>query len=324
MTPEETVRKLTSRGIMVSPELAESIRSGKFDESEFDMETAAPVRGKAKLSVIVHKAHPQSTMTPQNYLTYYNNRFSTLSSILLGKMKAISINKVNDNLTDVSVIGMVREKTQSGFILEDQTGEIEVVGQEAVEEDDVLGVTGGVREGKLLRSSVIWPDVPLTHQPNLIRDMTLLLAGAYAPSMDPLVKEFSLVVTPGNPESFPDKHKRKLISGLTNPCRITVRRGGEEFLIMFYRPPESITPKDALTLLRKRHLSPDKKEVACTDDPFMIDPVPDILWIVGPESSVQRYKGVTVLMIPDSDYVSYDASAGEARFPQDPAPATPS
>jgi DNA polymerase II small subunit/DNA polymerase delta subunit B len=316
MTPEETVRKLTSQGIFVTPELAESIRFGTYNESDISTEPTAPIKEKARLSVVIHKSQRQPRMTPQNYLTYYNNRFSALSKILLTKMKAISINKVNENLTEASVIGMVREKTQSGFILEDQTGEIEVVGQEAVEQDDVLGVTGNVREGKLIRSSVIWPDVPLTHKPNQISDIDLLLTGEYSQSMDPLVKDFNLVVTPGNPESFPTIYKRKLISELTNPCRITIKKGGEEFLIMFYRPPENITPEDALTLLKKRHLSPDKKEVAYHDDMFMIDPIPDILWIVGSERSLQRYKGVTVLMMPDSDAVRYDASSGEAMFAQ--------
>ena len=129
-----------------------------------------------KLSVRIQRPNSLKRLTPDDFRSYYTNRYNSLRDILLKKMDIVSINKLGGSQTGASVIGMVRERVAGGFMLEDTTGEVEVLSKDRVDEDDVLGVVGDVREGRLVQTQMIWPDVPLTKEPNTIAGMTILLA----------------------------------------------------------------------------------------------------------------------------------------------------
>ena len=95
-------------------------------------------------------------MEPKDFSDYYNSRYEHLKEILLKKTKAVSINNAKKSFNDVSVIGMVKELTDSGFVLEDPTGEIEVQSKSDVSEDDVIAATGFVRNNPSQVSPLEW------------------------------------------------------------------------------------------------------------------------------------------------------------------------
>jgi DNA polymerase II small subunit/DNA polymerase delta subunit B len=315
MQSQDIVRELTKKGVLVTPEILKKIKDdpGSIQDLQKKPKTGA----KKRLSVKIIALKNNNRMSPQDFTAYYNNRFSKIKNMLLKKMDALSINKVKEEFSQVSVIGMVREKTAQGFILEDMTGEIDVVSNESVKQDDVIGITGAVREGKLFQSEAIWPDVPLTNKPNTITETTLLLTTFLDENLVKTIDGFSLVFFFGKADiDLSDDKKTKLFE-LQNPCSATINKEGKDYNILVYKPPEPIIPKEAICYLKRRHLSPKKDQIKSTIDQFIIDPVPDLFWVVSNQRHIERYKGVTLIMGKENDAVRFDAESGDVCFAYD-------
>jgi DNA polymerase II small subunit/DNA polymerase delta subunit B len=327
MDQQEIVRHLTQKGVIVTPEMLKKIKSGELDS--LAVQTTAKPKEKAKptLSVKIKKTERLSRMSPKDFVSYYNTRYEGLKEILLKKMTALSINKARET-AEASVIGMVKEKNVQGFVLEDATGDIDVISKEEVREDDVVGVRGVIREGKLFQTEMVWPDVPLNHTAQFIPDMTLLLTTTIDENIKKIMKDFNLVFMPDKHETEPTmEESNKLIANLPNPCLATINKEGNEFNLLLYKPNRTISAKEALELLRRRHLSPDKKEIFSKTDPYFIEPVPSLFWIISDNQHVERYKGVTIIITKKQDSAKYDAETGKVYFaydrksPENPVPA---
>lgn len=321
MDTESVVRELTQRGIIVTPEMLEKIRKGETglpptQPREEKKRTERPP--KPTLSVKIRKTERLPKMSPQDFISYYNKRYEGLKSILLRKMEALSINKIKDTFSEVSVIGMVRDKTPGGFIIEDATGDIVVVGAGEVEPDDVVGVRGTIREGQIFLTELIWPDVPLNNKTGNIQGTTLLLTTGLGENIMENLDDFSLVfVSGGEAGGLSAGARKNVIAGLPNPCHATIKKENSELTLLIYVPEKKIAPENAARLLRRRHLSPEKKHIFSTSDPFLIEPVPDIFWIVADKQHVERYKGVTIIMSREGDAVKFEAETGKVYLAQD-------
>lgn len=316
MQPEQILRKLTEKGILVTPGMMEGIRSGELSyESITGSPPGKPSPGrKHMLSVKTKNTARMERMSPQDFIKYYNNRFDGVKAILLKKMDAVSINKLADGFSDVSVIGMVRERIPHGFVVEDATGDIEVVSKEPVQDDDILGAVGTVKEGKLFASQIIWPDVPLKNGASFIPGLTFLLTTSPDENIRRIASGFGLVFFPGGDAALFPGNEKRIICDIMSPSHITITKEGKEFRILFYKPPGKASKDEAVSYLKKRHLLPDKKEISSTSDPFLLDPVPDLIWIVGGERSIERYKGATIIISGTDDSIRYDAGTGQASF----------
>jgi len=321
MDEKEMVRNLNEKGVLVTPEMMEKIRKGENAIPEEAHKTTPRPKNpkKSKLSVKITKPSSMERLTPDDFRSYYTNRYNALRDILLKKMDIVSINKIKDAGKNASIIGMVRERVAGGFMLEDTTGEVEVISRDKVDEDDVIGVVGEVKEGKLAQSQMIWPDVPLTNAPVMMDGMNLLFADSMDSGIGSMLDGFDLVfLTCGGNETGKDATSKVIICKDT-PCHIEISHGGKALNIMIHKPKEAPNRDDVLGYLRKRHLSPDKHEIRSTSDPFFIDPVPDILWVIGSMRHMERYKGVTMIISNPGDAFKYDSGTGEAFFAQDPA-----
>jgi hypothetical protein len=323
MDREEIVRALTKRGIIVTPGVLERIESGMpVEEAVGQAEPPARKTPKTKLLVKIRRAEPMPRMSPEDFTSYYNNRYEGLKKLLLKRVNALSINKARESFSEVSVIGMVREKNPQGFTLEDTTGEIPVVSSDDITEDDVVGVRGVIKEGRLFQKELIWPDVPPNSGARLIPSMTLLLSTFLDENIRQAAPGFSLMIVPERPGmELTEDEKRKLITDLPNPCLATIDREGTDFSVLVYKPARQLSPQEAAGLLKKRHLSPDRGEISTRTDPFLIEPVPDLLWIISGERHFERYRGVGIIMTKENDAVKYDAGTGRVYFAYDkPAP----
>lgn len=316
MNREEVVRDLTRRGVVVTPEILESIESGIPTEQALAQAEGRPKKEpKARLSVKIRGAPPTPRMSPEDFTSYYKSRYEGLRGMLLRGMDAISINRAKESFSEVSVIGMVRERDRRGFVLEDTTGEIPVTSSEDVREDDVVGVRGVVKEGRLFQREITWPDVPPDNTSATVPNMTLLLSTLLDENIRQAAQGFSLMIVPERPGlALKQEEERKLITDLPNPCLATINSGGASISVLVYRPSRRLPPQEAAGLLKRRHLSPERREISTKTDPFLIDPVPDILWIISGDRHVERYRGVNIIMTRKDDAVKYDAEAGRAVF----------
>ncbi len=230
---------------------------------------------ETKILVGVRKIEKKKKLSPKDFVDYYNNKYNGLKNILSKKLRAVSINNAKTSTSTLSVIGMVKETTPRGFVIEDPTGSMDVTSKRSVSVDDVIGVTGFVRENRMFENEIVYPDIPLIHPIGRI-DAVVALSSKKTDK----IKETDMIL---NDADYP------------NPGWITVSRDNRKLIMLIYNPSKNITAQEATEYLKKRHLSPDKKKINNPEDYFMIEPIPDIVWIVSDKRWIITYKGVTIL-----------------------------
>jgi DNA polymerase II small subunit/DNA polymerase delta subunit B len=313
MDEQEVVRELTRKGVVVTPEILSRIRSGK--EPLPDHVAAPKKQPTARLSVKIVGPPTKEKMSVSDFTSYYNKKYNTLRDMLVKHISPVSINKAVDVGGEVCVIGMVKERTRQGFVIEDTTGEIDIVGVDDVREDDVIGVRGDVKEGRLMRSEIVWPDVPETNQPTRLHETSLLLTTSLGGSMLGAANDFSVVFVAGqSPSGLPESTMNRVFGDLPNPCWATIKKDGKEFMVFVYKPKDAIQPDEARKMLRRRHLSPERVQISSTTDPYVIDPIPDIFWVISNTRHSEQYRGVSLIMSREGEAVKVDASTGEVYF----------
>ena len=134
-----------------------------------------------KVKLISKSEEPTDKKSIKDFITYYNLRYSTIKSYLMGRqdlegLVSISRIKTKREKEKISVIGMVKEKTTTKnnsviLTLEDPTGEVSVIITEnnpevnraakVVIEDEVIGVVGISGNNAIFANKIIVPDVPL-------------------------------------------------------------------------------------------------------------------------------------------------------------------
>ncbi len=297
MDKKEMLRLLLKSGVLLSPELVENLNedrmrqllhsAGQSDEIVFTKtDESAP-------SARVTKTKTKNKLGVQDFTDYYKTRYNTIKEMLSAKLNAVSINNAKSAFSEISVIGMVRELTPSGMILEDPTGEIPVILQgentNHVAVDDVIGLTGSVKEGKMFAREVVLPDVPLSNKPERI-DINIILTAQLTQEIEAM-GSVGFIITPATPS----KKSRRIITCPHNPCWIGISKKTTKINILFYSPTEDATPEKAISWLRKRHLSPNKNEIRPPNDPHLINPIPTVFWLLQKNTWNENYKGVNII-----------------------------
>lgn len=314
LTPD-TLGIITEKSAEAILEQAKKEGSLVFSLQEKEPETRLDVR----------KFQKKQKFTAQEIAKYYNARFEGIKAILEKKAEGlVSVSNAKKSLAPVSTIGMVSERTQRGFMIEDLTGQAEVVTKsEDAQPDDVIGVKGHVKEGKIFSDEIIWPDVPMTHKNNRL-GTTIILA-----EKDGHKGEF--VITP-EAVFGPDRKK----AALPNPGWITITKDGMQATALVYNPGRPISQKEAFGWLKRRHLCPEKTQMRSADDPFLIEPIPDLVWIIIPKKEAgispegaeaaslpgairlepwsESYKGVIIVCSDGARPAEVDMGEGKATF----------
>ncbi len=288
---EQIVKQFLKEGILISPETLEKItetnlehmlEKGKNSKSfVFSFQEEKPEKPEPVIEV--RKLQKRLKLQPQDFAKYYNTRFEGLRDILLKKMEdVVSVANAKKSGSAIATIGMVREQTQRGFIIEDMTGNAEAISKnEDVGIDDVIGVKGAVKEEKLFAEEIIWPDISMSHKHHR-QDFILTLSDKKKEVGEADFKRESAEHIDGDflitPEAVHGFDKKK--TPLPNPGWITITKDTLTLTVLVYKPDKKATQKEVLSWLRKRHLCPDKNQIRGTDDPFLIDTIPDVMWIV--------------------------------------------
>lgn len=320
MEKKEAVRKALESGFLLSPEaLEEAGESGIEPVLERGRGKGgivigtAPKPGPGKMYFEVSGPPKTERVSAQDFVEYYKNKYEIIKNLLTEKGEAVSINKASE-LPSSYIIGMVKEITPTGFIVEDPTGKVEArTKDDSVKVDDVVGLKGGARENVFLVHEVVWPDIPLKRTAASMGGANIILT-RNTEGVGGALKSADLVIlgVQERPAGLPENEK--LAVALQNPARVTLRKDGKELVIFVYHNPNELTDDEAAAMLRKRHLSPKPSELHGPADQFIINPVPDILWIASnKENRTMNYKGVSIVSCADSAKINLGNR--EVEFP---------
>ena len=287
MEKRAIVKELFKQGTLVTPGLL-----GTLDEKNLNAAISSPqtiLDFVPESLPVTRTAKPNKTLTVEDITHFYKEKYNGLKAILSQKISPTSISNVPKNFTTVSLIGMVSEHTPSGFVLEDPTGRLEVLAQDSPDPGDVVGVTGNMRDSKLHITEMLWPDIPL---PKIIKTpkITLLL------TQKPLQEQGTQLVC-GKADA-----SETLIPIPTTPAKLTL--SGLEVVV-------SSASGNPLEWLKKRHLP---GPAISPHDFYLLQEIPDILWVIGEENKTQSYKGVTIVQTSPDSYAILDMSTRTVEF----------
>jgi len=307
----DVVSEFLKRGILLSPELRDKIKPEEIEKiaSRFDKkkvvltpEEYKLLKGEVKI-LMEYKKGPEVKRI-SNFIDFYNRRFEFLRNLLREKLPdATSINKLNAG--NVTSIGMVRELTSEGFLLEDQTGSVLCISHEKVLEDDVVGVKGIYKGGKLHVEKIIYPDIPLQREIGLTEDECYVYFTCnFVKKPERALHVFAFNVSqPPNDcwlvtkKTGLPKSQRKVYVNLPSLVEVNgvkIFMFESDFSDLKRKLGEDDEKKLILSLLRRRHLLPN---VYMEGDPYLLREIPDIIFLRGNEDFFLNYKGVSVISV---------------------------
>jgi len=266
MERKDIVHRLLREGIMVSAQELDTLNAGNiegFIAGKKNQQSKADL--KPALTVTV-ESHSPKRMDAKGLTQLYLDAFQKLRALLVKKVDAVSINKTKNVFSNVSIIAMVKSKTERGYIVEDETGEMEVVTDQAMDEDDVIAITGMVREGRLFAGEIEYPEIPFN------RDIGKLHAKVF---LGPSIPADAIA------DAF-------LVNGdaMVSPSVVTLSRGDEKATILFCSPGNAAIHQ-AGTWLKRRQIH--------SWAPLVLDPIPDVIWVHAAERGSSLHKGVLVV-----------------------------
>ncbi|MFH1364026.1 MAG: hypothetical protein ABIH52_00035 [Candidatus Aenigmatarchaeota archaeon] len=309
MDKKKVVQKFLDSGFLVSPKMLD-----KIDESNIDnhIERAKQVvvkedinkgektnKTKTGVEVIFRKRRAKNMLTVQDFMKYYNKIYDHLRNILLKKTNATSINKIANISSEVTVIGMIKEISAHGFVLEDPTGQVEVMANQVPSANSVISVTGVVRENKLFKKEIVYPDVPL---PKVIStmDARLLLS-----TDKDIIKNNPHDIVISTTENK-DKSVHKISF---TPIWADIMKDEKKITILIFTPETPIEESNAVDVLRARILP---VKTINPNNNILIDDVPDIFWIIQENEWIKNYKGITIISSDKSTSINLKTREAKA------------
>lgn len=305
---EEMVKDLLKKGVLISPETLKDLKKEDLNEILTKREGVVITKTKQedRPAVEVRRFAHKNKLSTQDVIEFYNNKYNSLRNILLKKTSPISINKAKNTFTPITLIGMVRELTPRGFILEDQTGEIEAINNNHnITQDDVVAVKGNVREGSLFVEEIIFPDISLNHDIGRIEYTNIILTPKATEEME---RGADIIFT-----QSPNKQTPKTFTISDNPMWFAIKRNGKTVILLVYRPDKEMTKQDAAEIIKKRWLPNRAQDITTTEPKFLIEPIPDIIWFLGGSKWNETYKGITLVSTTNKEYVRINLNTREIQ-----------
>jgi hypothetical protein len=289
MDKQQLVKELLSKGVMVTPQMLEKI---------VEEDTSRILKdASGSTCTVVHEQEPQSKsvkfrireteqprdISPNDVIRANIRRYEALRKMLLRRISAVSISNSRGTSSRITLLGMVRERRGDTFVLEDATGTIDVKARIAVNDDDVIAVSGWIRNGTLFAEDVIYPDIPISREVNTMEGKVLL---TFNQKED---KEGADIVLTPDALNGEGRERR-----MTNPAWVLLEDGNGRSTVFVYRAKGTVDRKVALSWLRKRVVLNGNFYATGSDN--VLDPVPDIMWIISDnEPWSENYKGVTLV-----------------------------
>ena len=286
MDRRNTIQRFLDAGILATPELVAQATDANIDS----LITSAAQPKPAPSGDIAYTIEPVQTpnkLTVSDFASATQHTFQTLRDLLAKKVPAVSIQHAKPG-SEIAVIGRVREHGQKGFVLDDGTGTLSVASPTLPEREDIIGVRGMIREGVLHATDIIYPDIPLNRSRPALHGTITIAAGGTGLAADQL----------------------------PNPARIHLHQGSEQALLFFIRPFSPADAKTATSWLQRRHIDRPITATTGPKDLFLLEQVPDILWVQTDTAFAHPYKGVLIVS-PGTGSATITISTGAVTFKKD-------
>ena len=270
-------------GIMLTPEEA-----GALDEKNYMQVLEKKLSENKKDGAEVYTPKT-GRVSCEDFIKGCGRRFEFLRGLLLKKTDAVSINKGKKVFSEATIIGRIKSSTSRGFVLEDITGETEVVSDSMdIKTGDVMGFRGFFRDNSFFPNQTMWPDIPLESSPKPVH-MKITLTSKMKEGMP------GTIICPGAMKAD------NIITGFSRIGTIKISRHGRELFVLAYAPVKETTEEEAIRILKKRTL-PDE---GATDN--VIEDVPGIFWLFGNGKNWTRnYRGVVIISTDADSFAEYD------------------
>ncbi|MBU0952806.1 MAG: hypothetical protein KKA90_00040 [Nanoarchaeota archaeon] len=274
MDRREIVQRFLVEGKLITPETLSKITEQNINN--FISEKKEPRQDAITISFSYEKEQPTQFKSTE-VVALYTKRFKKLRDLLMNKISAVSLQHIGKQIGDITVIGRIEKHDPKGFLLNDGTGSIVVSTKKNTFLGDVVGVRGRIKEGVLFAIEIIYPDIPLTRKrPHLVGTLTL--------TTNETTEKNALSIKKGP----------HIIT--TNPCWVTVKSNNNNGTLLYYQPS---TPIDITTIkewLQRRYI-PHPLKPLVGNDPFLLNPIPDIFWVQTNEQFTHAYKGVLIISL---------------------------
>jgi hypothetical protein len=297
MEKREILREFLKHGIMLSPEEFEKINESNYKKILESYIKPSKKQEEENTEVSVKKTERKKKLSVIDVTKIYRKRYEILRDIILNKTQAISINKVASLASEICIVGVVKEITEKGFIIEDLTGRVEVIAETGtIEIDDVIGVKGFCKDNKIFPKEIIFPDIPLINKPSLI-DIDILFNCQKRPA-DVII-------------GYDIEEGEKTAKLNRNVEWVNIKKDNDEITILVYKPKRYVDKNEAILYLRKRSLPFDLNEI----DSIVIENVPQIFWIVSNNLNwKENYKGVVIISTEKSSCAIYNLATDKIIF----------
>lgn len=284
------ISALLERKVLVSPDIMESL-------SGMDPDSIASTAGSqivlTSLSqpkgMLVHPPKRKGRLSPQDVSSFYLSRLSFARAAFGARLSPISVNKAPSVAGQLDLVGIVRERLDGSFILEDQTGSIEVRSKSAPAVGDAVGIRGHVREGIFFEKEFLYPDIQLNRKIGS-HPATIILSEDHIDEPADHAFAFS-----DNPQA--------------NPARIVIGAAS----VLAYKPAAQLTIDQAAEMLRKRSLMQPADRVDSDTDYFFVDKIPDVFFILSEKNLTSVYRGVLIVL---SNAARIDLDSKHVEFVQ--------
>src|SRR3989338_3777666 len=162
MSKELVVGRFLQEGFLVSPKLLDQIPEDNLDSiltsiklsNDLIIENLEAQKEEVEFKIKNYKE--KNKLKTSDFVEYYSKKYTVLSDIISKKLNPISIDKAK-GFSESSIIGMVYEHTNSGLVVEDPTGKIEVrCSRDNILLNSVLGFTGKIKEGIMVAEKIIY------------------------------------------------------------------------------------------------------------------------------------------------------------------------
>jgi len=290
MTKEEIVRELLRKGIIVTPETLEKIEKQGMTaidgETDAIAQSAPAGAAKKRITCRIKGVKLSREITVDDVVNINVQRYEAVRRMLLRKTSAVSINNIGRTNAKITVIGMVSETAEGGFVIQDTTGILHVRSTTRPDIHDVIAVSGWMRNGILVGEEISYPDIPLDREINTMTGKVLLTyeRGSHEQNADVVITEDSLI----------EQGQERMI---TNPAWLFLENGTGKAVIFVYKTDNPVEKEDAVKMLKRRHIV--RKETAIPNSAMVFETIPDIIWFISRNPPwVENYKGVSIISMP--------------------------
>ncbi len=184
---KELVQQYLKKGILplknlLNQHTQNSVSSG-FHNQETQINTKTLQVFLPNVEILFDYQRESGKLTTQNFISYFNNRFKLLESILKCRQELNSVSSIariqqKQDKDNISLIAIIYDKHLSKneniiLDLEDRSGSIKAVISKSspffsiakdLVPDEVIGITGTIKDRILFISSIILPDVPIMNE----------------------------------------------------------------------------------------------------------------------------------------------------------------